>query len=41
MDVEGVAAIAVDCGLRVHRAFGPGMLESAYEAALAYALGSF
>ena len=35
MDVEGVAAIAVDCGLKVHQGLGPGLLESAYEAVLA------
>ncbi len=35
MDVEDLAAIAVDCGLRVHKALGPGLLESVYEAALA------
>ena len=38
MDVEEVARISVDCGLRVHKALGPGMLESAYEAVLAYVL---
>ena len=35
MDVEDVAAIAVDCGLKVHQGLGPGLLESAYEAVLA------
>ena len=34
MDVEQVSAIAVDCGLKVHKDLGPGMLESAYEAVL-------
>ena len=38
MDVEAVAAIAVDCGLKMHRALGPGLLESAYEAVLAHSL---
>jgi iron complex transport system substrate-binding protein len=38
MDVEEVSAIAVDCGLKVHRDLGPGMLESAYEAVLAHLL---
>lgn len=33
-DVERVARIAVDCGLRVHRGLGPGLLESVYEAVL-------
>jgi hypothetical protein len=35
MDVEEIAAIAVDCGLKVHQGLGPGLLESAYEAVLA------
>jgi iron complex transport system substrate-binding protein len=34
MDVEQIASIAVDCGLKVHRGLGPGMLESAYEVIL-------
>ena len=38
MDVEELSAIAVDCGLKVHRELGPGMLESAYEAVLAHIL---
>jgi GxxExxY protein len=38
MDVEELSAIAVDCGLKVHRDLGPGMLESAYEAVLAHLL---
>lgn len=38
MDIERVAATAVDCGLRIHRELGPGLLESAYEAVLAHAL---
>ncbi|MBI5708366.1 MAG: GxxExxY protein [Armatimonadetes bacterium] len=29
-----VATIIVDCAFRVHEAFGPGLLESAYEALL-------
>jgi GxxExxY protein len=36
MDVEQLSAIAVDCGLQVHRDLGPGMLESAYEAVLVH-----
>lgn len=39
MEVEGLAAIAIDCGLYVHRKVGPGLLESAYEAVLAHELG--
>jgi iron complex transport system substrate-binding protein len=35
MDVEEIAAIAVDCGLKVHQGLGPGVLESAYEAVMA------
>ncbi len=38
MDVEVVAAIAVDSGLKVHQSIGPGLLESAYEAVLARVL---
>lgn len=38
MDVEELSAIAVDCGLQVHRDLVPGMLESAYEAVLAHLL---
>lgn len=32
--IEDLARMAVDCGLRLHRALGPGLLESAYEACL-------
>jgi iron complex transport system substrate-binding protein len=35
-DLEGLARIAVDCGFKIHQALGPGLLESAYEACLAY-----
>ena len=38
MDIEEIAAIAVDCGLQVHKHLGPGLLESAYEAVLAHLL---
>ena len=38
MDVEELSAIAVDCGLQVHKDLGLGMLESAYEAVLAHLL---
>ncbi len=38
MNVEQLSAIAVDCGLTVHKDLGPGMLESAYEAVLAHLL---
>jgi GxxExxY protein len=36
--VEGVASRAVDAAFQVHRALGPGLLESAYEACLAHEL---
>ncbi|MFI4974632.1 MAG: GxxExxY protein [Caulobacterales bacterium] len=36
--VERCGAIVVDAGLKVHRALGPGLLESAYEHCLAYEL---
>ena len=35
MDVEKLAQVAVDVGLKVHRDLGPGMLESVYEAVVA------
>ena len=38
MEVERVATIAIECGLRIHRELGPGLLESAYEAVLAHTL---
>ena len=38
MDVEAIAAVAVDCGLSIHRKIGSGLLESAYEAILAHSL---
>ena len=34
MNIEEVAALAVDCGLQVHRELGPGLLESVYETVL-------
>lgn len=37
-DIEELASIAVDCGLRLHRELGPGLLESVYEAILAMQL---
>lgn len=37
-DLEEVAAIAVDCGLAIHRGLGPGLLESVYERVLAASL---
>ena len=38
MTIEELAAVAVDCGLSVHRELGPGLLESAYEKVLAHRL---
>ena len=37
-DVEDLARVAVDCGLRIHRELGPGLLESVYEAVMAASL---
>ncbi len=34
MNIEDLARIAVDCGLRIHRELGPGLLESVYEVVL-------
>jgi GxxExxY protein len=38
MNVEKLAATAIDCGLSIHRELGQGLLESAYEAILAHEL---
>jgi GxxExxY protein len=38
--VESAARQVVDAGLKVHRALGPGLLESAYEHCLAHELES-
>ena len=35
VDLERLARIVVDAGLKVHRTLGPGLLESAYEHCLA------
>lgn len=40
MEVEDVARAVVDAGLKVHRALGPGLLESAYEHCLAHEIGA-
>lgn len=37
-ELEELAAIAIDCGLRIHRDLGPGLLESVYETVLAASL---
>ena len=38
MDIEEVARQIVDAAIKVHRALGPGLLESAYQKCLAYEL---
>jgi iron complex transport system substrate-binding protein len=38
VEIERLATIAVDCGFWVHEGLGPGLLESVYEASLAYRL---
>ena len=38
MDIEEVARIAVDCGYKLHKDVGPGLLESVYEILLAESL---
>ena len=37
-ELDGLARTIVDAGLKVHRALGPGLLESAYEHCLAHEL---
>lgn len=34
-DVEELARLAIDCGMKIHMDLGPGLLESVYEAVLA------
>ena len=38
MNIEDIAAIIVDSAIKVHRALGPGLLESAYQRCLAHEL---
>lgn len=38
MDIEEIARLSIDCGFRIHRDLGPGLLESVYEAVLAASL---
>lgn len=33
--LEDLASVVIDCGYRLHRNLGPGLLESAYEAIMA------
>jgi GxxExxY protein len=35
---EEIGALIVDAGMKVHKALGPGLLESTYEQCLAYEL---
>jgi GxxExxY protein len=37
-DIEELARLAVDCGFRIHKDLGPGLLESVYEAGMAASL---
>ena len=37
-EIDALATIAVDCGFKLHMAFGPGLLKSVYEAILADSL---
>ena len=39
MDIEVVAREIVDSAVKVHKALGPGLLESTYQACMAYELG--
>jgi GxxExxY protein len=37
-DIENLATIVIDAGFKLHKALGPGLLESVYEHCLAYEL---
>ena len=37
-DIEELATRTIDCGFRIHKELGPGLLESVYEAVLAASL---
>ncbi len=37
-EVNALSRVVVNCGFEVHQTLGPGLLESVYEAALAYEL---
>ena len=37
-EIDRLARVAVDCGYRIHRDIGPGLLEAAYEALMCEAL---
>lgn len=38
VDIEAIAADVVDCAIKVHKALGPGLLESAYQFCHVYEL---
>jgi len=38
-NIEAIAKDVVDCAIKVHKALGPGLLESAYQYCHAYELG--
>jgi GxxExxY protein len=38
LELEGLTEVILGCAIKVQRALGPGLLESAYEACLAYEL---
>jgi iron complex transport system substrate-binding protein len=33
-DLEELARLTIDCGFKLHKALGPGLLESVYEAVM-------
>lgn len=37
-DIEEIASIVIDAAFKIHKELGPGLLESVYEAVLAYEL---
>ena len=39
-ETEHVAKLAVDAAIKMHRALGPGLLESVYETCLAHELSA-
>ena len=39
MDIEKIGRILVNSAIKVHKALGPGLLESAYQKCLAYDMG--
>jgi GxxExxY protein len=39
MDENDLSGVIIGCGMRVHTALGPGLLESVYEECLCYELG--